>query len=143
MIDEPRSVISVVFLSLLCVSFRPKPADPRPRRAPCGRPSHHSEELKAQLPTEKARLAEIAQLEEEATTLQAQLAPYEAAHSICESKVASTHNNRTYLALAAMSIQWGFLAQLTFVEFSWDLMEPITYFVTYGTQMGKFLVMLG
>lgn len=93
------------------------------------------EELKAQLPTEKARLAEIAQLEEEATTLQAQLAPYEAAHSICESKVASTHNNRTYLALAAMSIQWGFLAQLTFVEFSWDLMEPITYFVTYGTQM--------
>eukprot|EP00035_Acanthoeca_spectabilis_P039523 m.62979 g.62979 ORF g.62979 m.62979 type:complete len:323 (+) comp9640_c0_seq1:63-1031(+) len=39
------------------------------------------------------------------------------------------------VTLAAMSAQFGFLAELTFNQFSWDLMEPVTYFVTYGTSI--------
>jgi len=32
-----------------------------------------------------------------------------------------------------MGTQFGFLARLVWWEYSWDIMEPITYFVTYGT----------
>eukprot|EP00054_Salpingoeca_dolichothecata_P001985 m.21406 g.21406 ORF g.21406 m.21406 type:complete len:122 (+) comp12687_c0_seq3:637-1002(+) len=34
--------------------------------------------------------------------------------------------------LAFMALQWGFLARLTWWEYSWDLMEPVTYFITTG-----------
>lgn len=37
-----------------------------------------------------------------------------------------------------MSIQFGILARLTWWEYSWDIMEPVTYFVTYGTAMAGY-----
>ena len=37
-----------------------------------------------------------------------------------------------------MALQFGFLARLTWWEYSWDIMEPVTYFVTYGTAMGAY-----
>ncbi len=40
--------------------------------------------------------------------------------------------------LAYMSIQFGVLARLTWWEYSWDIMEPVTYFVTYGTSMALY-----
>ena len=50
-----------------------------------------------------------------------------------------TRTNITVWALLAlMSVQAGFLARLTFVDYSWDIMEPITYFVTYGTSIAVF-----
>jgi hypothetical protein len=45
--------------------------------------------------------------------------------------------------LAFMSAQFGVLARLTWWEYSWDIMEPVTYFVTTGTALiayGYFLV---
>lgn len=41
----------------------------------------------------------------------------------------------TWLGLGLMSVQFGVLARLTWWEYSWDIMEPVTYFVTYGTGM--------
>ena len=35
--------------------------------------------------------------------------------------------------LGLMGFQFGLLARLTWWEYSWDIVEPITYFVTYGT----------
>ena len=32
-----------------------------------------------------------------------------------------------------MGFQFGFLARLVWWDYSWDIMEPVTYFVTYGT----------
>ncbi|XP_062520699.1 calcium uniporter protein, mitochondrial-like [Corticium candelabrum] len=32
-----------------------------------------------------------------------------------------------------MALQFGILARLTWWEYSWDIMEPVTYFVGYGT----------
>lgn len=32
-------------------------------------------------------------------------------------------------ALGFMTLQYGFLARLTWWEYSWDLMEPVTYFI--------------
>lgn len=37
-----------------------------------------------------------------------------------------------------MSVQFGVLARLTWWEYSWDIMEPVTYFVTYGTAMAVY-----
>ena len=34
-----------------------------------------------------------------------------------------------------MSLQFGFFARLTWWEYSWDIMEPVTYFVGYGTSV--------
>lgn len=39
---------------------------------------------------------------------------------------------------ALMGVQFGVLARLTWWEYSWDIMEPITYFVTYGTSIAAF-----
>jgi len=44
-------------------------------------------------------------------------------------------NNLTWLGLGLMGVQFGALARLTWWEYSWDIMEPVTYFVTYGTSM--------
>lgn len=49
---------------------------------------------------------------------------------------------RTTLAMwggmAYMATQFGILARLTWWEYSWDIMEPVTYFITYGTAMGVY-----
>jgi hypothetical protein len=42
-----------------------------------------------------------------------------------------------------MLVQTGFLARLTWWEYSWDIVEPVTYFVTYATVLatcGYFLL---
>ncbi|CAD7006479.1 unnamed protein product [Ceratitis capitata] len=41
----------------------------------------------------------------------------------------------TWVGLSLMAVQFGVLARLTWWEYSWDIMEPVTYFVTYGTTM--------
>lgn len=48
----------------------------------------------------------------------------------------SRHTNiLKWVGLSLMSVQFGILARLTWWEYSWDIMEPVTYFVTYGTAM--------
>lgn len=44
----------------------------------------------------------------------------------------------TWIGLGLMSVQFGILARLTWWEYSWDIMEPVTYFVTYGTAMAVY-----
>uniref|UniRef100_A0A183A7H8 Calcium uniporter protein n=1 Tax=Echinostoma caproni TaxID=27848 RepID=A0A183A7H8_9TREM len=44
----------------------------------------------------------------------------------------------TWLGLGAMGLQFGLLARLTWWEYSWDIMEPVTYFVGYGTSMAMY-----
>ncbi|CAJ0936329.1 unnamed protein product, partial [Mesorhabditis belari] len=44
------------------------------------------------------------------------------------------HSERVMIAgFAAMGIQTGIFARLTWWDFSWDIMEPITYFATFST----------
>ncbi|XP_048365308.1 calcium uniporter regulatory subunit MCUb, mitochondrial isoform X2 [Sphaerodactylus townsendi] len=40
-----------------------------------------------------------------------------------------------WTGLALMSTQGGALAWLTWWVYSWDIMEPVTYFITYGSAM--------
>jgi len=61
------------------------------------------------------------------------IAPLEEQKSIMSAQAEKRTNHLTWLGLGAMSVQFGILARLTWWEYSWDIMEPVTYFVTYGT----------
>ncbi|XP_053643833.1 calcium uniporter protein, mitochondrial isoform X2 [Cherax quadricarinatus] len=76
----------------------------------------------------------LAQIED----LKSKLAPLEKQR---DSLVAAAERRTTVLAWAGlgyMALQFGFLARLTWWEYSWDIMEPVTYFVTYGTAIGAY-----
>ncbi|KAL1023793.1 hypothetical protein UPYG_G00046230 [Umbra pygmaea] len=77
-------------------------------------------------------------LRERADSLKQELSPLEQmkaqlAHS------AEFHSSRTlWTGLALLSVQGGALAWLTWWVYSWDVMEPVTYFLTYSTSIGVF-----
>ena len=41
-------------------------------------------------------------------------------------------HNMHRVGVFGMTVVWGMLARLTWWEYSWDVMEPCTFFVTYG-----------
>ena len=43
-----------------------------------------------------------------------------------------------WIGLGLMGAQFGFMARLTWWEYSWDVMEPVTYFVGYATLIAMF-----
>ena len=47
-------------------------------------------------------------------------------------------NSVVWGGLFTMGFQFGFLARLVWWDYSWDIMEPVTYFVTYGTSIIMF-----
>jgi calcium uniporter protein, mitochondrial len=52
---------------------------------------------------------------------------------------AKKHTNRMiWLGLGLMSIQAGVLARLTWFDYSWDIVEPISYFVSYSAVIGVY-----
>jgi peptidoglycan biosynthesis protein MviN/MurJ (putative lipid II flippase) len=52
---------------------------------------------------------------------------------------AKKHTNRmVWLGLGLMSIQAGILARLTWFDYSWDIVEPISYFVSYSAVIGVY-----
>lgn len=49
------------------------------------------------------------------------------------------HTNRMiWLGLGAMSMQVGIMARLTWFDYSWDIVEPISYFVSYAAVIGVY-----
>ena len=54
------------------------------------------------------------------------------------SKAVKRTNRLTWLGLGLMGLQFGLLARLTWWEYSWDIMEPVTYFVGYGSAIAMF-----
>lgn len=44
-----------------------------------------------------------------------------------------------WLGLGMMSLQAGVLARMTWFEYSWDIVEPISYFVSYSAIIGVYV----
>ncbi|XP_039273867.2 calcium uniporter protein, mitochondrial-like [Styela clava] len=65
--------------------------------------------------------------------LRTQLEPLEKVKKELEDKANFRTNLLVWGGLAYMAAQFGVLARLTWWEYSWDIMEPVTYFITYGT----------
>lgn len=66
------------------------------------------------------------------------LGPLEVKKNELDQKAARRTSVLTWVGLGLMSVQFGVLARLTWWEYSWDIMEPVTYFVTYGTAMAAY-----
>ncbi|XP_028045144.1 calcium uniporter protein, mitochondrial [Monomorium pharaonis] len=80
----------------------------------------------------------IAELED----IRLQLVPMEQKLQEIQNAAYKKANFFIWTFLIMMSIQFGALARLTWWEYSWDIMEPVTYFVTYGTTMMWFIYYL-
>lgn len=81
-----------------------------------------------QLEKERYLMAELEKL-------QLELKPMEDIKAEIDRKSAQRTNIVVWGGLGYMAFQFGLLARLTWWEYSWDIMEPVTYFVGYGTAM--------
>lgn len=78
------------------------------------------------------------QLLEKLDSLKQEISPLEKMKADLSRK-AEFHTTRAlWTGMALLSVQGGALAWLTWWVYSWDVMEPVTYFITYATSMGAF-----
>jgi len=78
------------------------------------------------------------QLVQELETLKKELKPLEEQKEELQRWAEKRTSMLTWAGLGLMSVQFGVLARLTWWEYSWDIMEPVTYFVTYGTAIAAY-----
>jgi len=67
-----------------------------------------------------------------------QLEPMEKLRAELERKAEKRTRLLSWVGLGLMGAQFGFMARLTWWEYSWDVMEPVTYFVGYATAIAAF-----
>lgn len=95
-------------------------------------------QLSIDLNIEEFQLQREKELRMKSEKIRQELAPLEE----LKSKIAFASSRRTrvltWLGLGAMGLQFGLLARLTWWEYSWDIMEPVTYFVGYGTAIAMY-----
>lgn len=84
---------------------------------------------------EQHQLEKERYLMQEWEKLQLELKPMEDLKAEIDRKSAQRTNFVVWGGLGYMALQFGLLARLTWWEYSWDIMEPVTYFVGYGTAM--------
>ncbi|XP_028272910.1 calcium uniporter protein, mitochondrial-like [Parambassis ranga] len=78
------------------------------------------------------------QLLERLDNLKQELSPLEKMRAQL-TNTAELHSSRVlWTGMALLSVQGGALAWLTWWVYSWDVMEPVTYFITYATSIGAF-----
>ena len=82
---------------------------------------------------EEYQLAREQELVRELEELQKELEPLEMQRQEIIRHAGERTNMLTWAGLGLMATQFGILARLTWWDYSWDIMEPVTYFVTYGT----------
>ncbi|XP_034627318.1 calcium uniporter regulatory subunit MCUb, mitochondrial [Trachemys scripta elegans] len=67
--------------------------------------------------------------------LREQLLPLEQMKAKIATSADAKTNRLLWTGLALLSTQGGALAWLTWWVYSWDIMEPVTYFITYGSAL--------
>uniref|UniRef100_A0A8C6WPX9 Calcium uniporter protein n=1 Tax=Neogobius melanostomus TaxID=47308 RepID=A0A8C6WPX9_9GOBI len=78
------------------------------------------------------------QLMEKVDSLRQELSPLEKIKADVSRKAEFHSSKVLWGGLAFLSVQGGALAWLTWWVYAWDVMEPITYFITCATSMGAF-----
>ncbi|XP_057660971.1 calcium uniporter protein, mitochondrial isoform X1 [Diorhabda carinulata] len=84
---------------------------------------------------EEHQISKEKELVTQLETIKKELLPLEQLKNDIELVAYRKGNWLAWAGLGLMSVQFGILARLTWWEYSWDIMEPVTYFVTYGTAM--------
>jgi len=84
---------------------------------------------------EEHQLEKERYLMQELEKLRLELKPLEDLKTEIDRKSAQRTTAVVWGGLGYMALQFGLLARLTWWEYSWDIMEPVTYFVGYGTAM--------
>lgn len=85
------------------------------------------------LHVDEHQLTKEKELATQMETLMQEIQPLEDKKLELEMVAQKKSNWLAWAGLGLMSVQFGILARLTWWEYSWDIMEPVTYFVTYGT----------
>nr|XP_038959763.1 calcium uniporter regulatory subunit MCUb, mitochondrial isoform X2 [Rattus norvegicus] len=67
--------------------------------------------------------------------LQEQLRPLEQVKAGIEARSEAKTSSLLWAGLALLSVQGGALAWLTWWVYSWDIMEPVTFFLTFANSM--------
>ncbi|XP_039094727.1 calcium uniporter regulatory subunit MCUb, mitochondrial [Hyaena hyaena] len=67
--------------------------------------------------------------------LKGQLQPLEQIKAGIEARSEAKASGLLWAGLALLSVQGGALAWLTWWVYSWDIMEPVTYFITFANSM--------
>uniref|UniRef100_A0A8C0LLT2 Calcium uniporter protein n=1 Tax=Canis lupus dingo TaxID=286419 RepID=A0A8C0LLT2_CANLU len=96
------------------------------------------QQLYTTLCIEQHQLNKERELIERLEDLKEQLAPLEKVRIEISRKAEKRTTLVLWGGLAYMATQFGILARLTWWEYSWDIMEPVTYFITYGSAMAMY-----
>ncbi|KAG5677554.1 hypothetical protein PVAND_007304 [Polypedilum vanderplanki] len=96
------------------------------------------EQLYEALHVSEYQIKKERELHEKLEILNSKLGPLEQKRMELDIKAGRKANVLSWVGLGLMSVQFGVLARLTWFEYSWDIMEPVTYFVTYGTAMAAY-----
>lgn len=67
--------------------------------------------------------------------LKGELAPMEKVKLELDSRSTTQSTVAVWATMGFVSLTFGFFARLTWWEYSWDIMEPVTYFWGYSTAM--------
>lgn len=90
------------------------------------------------LRVEEHQLKKEQDLKRRVENLNAQIEPLEKVKLELDRKAEMRSTWVLWGGMAFMATQFGILARLTWWEYSWDIMEPVTYFITYGSAMAMY-----
>ncbi|KCV71466.1 hypothetical protein H696_02412 [Fonticula alba] len=97
-------------------------------------------ELHLNLPTLAHRTRDAEKLLAE---LIAERAPLLEIKDLCDQRAQKFSDRLVKAGLAFIVVQWGAMMRLTWWDLSWDVMEPIAYFLTFGTGIMGYIFYLG
>ncbi|KAI9104056.1 hypothetical protein DFS34DRAFT_646275 [Phlyctochytrium arcticum] len=90
----------------------------------------NSQPIRVRTPPFAERVKDI---EAELATVEEQLLPLKETKAVLDKKASKSSVRIAWIGLGALCAQWGIMARLTWWEYSWDVMEPISYFIGAGT----------
>ncbi|XP_060571463.1 calcium uniporter protein, mitochondrial-like [Ruditapes philippinarum] len=94
--------------------------------------------LFSQLNVEEYQLKREKEIIQDLEEYRVQIAPLLLQKAEMEQKIVSRNTTAMYVGSTLMGLQFGFFARLTWWEYSWDVMEPVTYFATYAAIIGMY-----